>query len=159
MSTRRRRADAGWDVAEPGALKRTTCRYCGGPLPKGRRTFCSGARARFGRERTAPRSRIIVVPGSGCVHEWCLRTQPQYARKCVEARDHRVCALCSVRASGDGGWQADHTVPVAEGGGECGLEGYRTLCTDCHKKETALLRARLAARLAAQRLAAVESTP
>ena len=41
-------------------------------------------------------------------------------------------------------WEADHVVPVSEGGGECGLDGYRTLCTPCHKRVTAELRKRLA---------------
>ena len=40
-------------------------------------------------------------------------------------------------------WQADHTIAVAEGGGACGLENLRTLCTPCHRKETAALRGRL----------------
>lgn len=29
-------------------------------------------------------------------------------------------------------WQADHIVPVAFGGGQCGLENLQTLCTPCH---------------------------
>ena len=33
-------------------------------------------------------------------------------------------------------WQADHIVPVCEGGGECDLTNLRTLCTMCHEKET-----------------------
>jgi 5-methylcytosine-specific restriction endonuclease McrA len=41
-------------------------------------------------------------------------------------------------------WQADHIVPVVEGGGACGLENLRTLCTPCHKEETRTLRRRLA---------------
>jgi hypothetical protein len=40
-------------------------------------------------------------------------------------------------------WQADHQVPVAEGGGQCGLENFRTLCVPCHNAETAALRGRL----------------
>ena len=40
-------------------------------------------------------------------------------------------------------WQADHIVPVAEGGGLCGLDGYRTLCSDCHKRVTRQLNQRL----------------
>lgn len=40
-------------------------------------------------------------------------------------------------------WQADHIVPVAEGGGQCGLDGYRTLCIGCHTSATQALRARL----------------
>ena len=40
-------------------------------------------------------------------------------------------------------WQADHIQAVAEGGGSCGLDNLRTLCTPCHKTETDKLRARL----------------
>ena len=40
-------------------------------------------------------------------------------------------------------WQADHVLPVAEGGGDCSLHNIRTLCTPCHQKETAKLRRRL----------------
>ena len=40
-------------------------------------------------------------------------------------------------------WQADHIVPVAEGGGDCGLKNLRTLCTPCHRKETDKLNHRL----------------
>lgn len=41
-------------------------------------------------------------------------------------------------------WEADHIVPVVEGGGSCGLENLRTLCTKCHKDETSKLAARRA---------------
>lgn len=41
-------------------------------------------------------------------------------------------------------WEADHIVPVAEGGGQCGPENYRTLCVRCHLSETRALRRRLA---------------
>jgi len=40
-------------------------------------------------------------------------------------------------------WQADHINPVAEGGGECGLENYRTLCVPCHRDVTRQLMSRL----------------
>ena len=40
-------------------------------------------------------------------------------------------------------WEADHIVPVAEGGGQCGLENYRTLCIRCHRKVTRELMGRL----------------
>ena len=40
-------------------------------------------------------------------------------------------------------WQADHIIPVAEGGGDCGLENLRTLCTPCHLRETERLKSRL----------------
>jgi 5-methylcytosine-specific restriction protein A len=41
-------------------------------------------------------------------------------------------------------WDADHIVPVVEGGGECDLDNYRTLCIPCHKRVTAELAARRA---------------
>jgi hypothetical protein len=44
-------------------------------------------------------------------------------------------------------WQADHIVECVRGGWGKGLENFRTLCTPCHKEETA----RLAAELAGQR--------
>ena len=40
-------------------------------------------------------------------------------------------------------WQVDHITPVAEGGGSCGLDNFRTLCTPCHKIETDRLHQRL----------------
>jgi 5-methylcytosine-specific restriction endonuclease McrA len=43
-------------------------------------------------------------------------------------------------------WEADHIIPVAEGGGSCGLENLRTLCWRCHRRVTAALRKRLAAK-------------
>lgn len=138
----RTRPDAGW---VDGKLK--ACRYCGGPLPKGRRTFCSGDRARFRRVKGVLRQ----YGGTGCVHLFCIEAQPAYARKCVESRDQRVCALCGKKASSSDGWQMDHTVPVCEGGGLAGLDGLRTLCKEDHLKVTRELRARLAAKRAAER--------
>src|SRR5262249_30993667 len=42
-------------------------------------------------------------------------------------------------------WDADHIVPVVEGGGECDLENLRTLCLICHRQQTLALRRRLGA--------------
>ena len=41
-------------------------------------------------------------------------------------------------------WQMDHETPVAEGGGSCGSDNLRTLCTPCHAAATRDLAARLA---------------
>ncbi|MEP7132736.1 MAG: HNH endonuclease signature motif containing protein [Acidobacteriota bacterium] len=47
-------------------------------------------------------------------------------------------------------WEADHLVPVVEGGGGCGLENLRTLCIPCHHGVTSeLARRRAASRRAA----------
>jgi hypothetical protein len=34
-------------------------------------------------------------------------------------------------------WEAHHIQSVVEGGGECGLENYRTVCFICHKRISA----------------------
>lgn len=44
-------------------------------------------------------------------------------------------------------WQADHILPLIEGGGH-GLDNLRTLCCVCHKPHTARLAARLGPRRA-----------
>lgn len=100
------------------------CRWCATEVDSKRKTFCSPL----------------------CVHEWKLRTQQGYARSCVWERDTGRCALCPEVIGKLGPWEMDHVVPVAEGGGSCGLDGLRTLCRDCHKGVTAALRKRLAAR-------------
>ena len=77
------------------------------------------------------------------MHEWKIRSDPGYVGQQVWARDHGVCGLCGIDTQGR--WEADHIVPVVEGGGGCGLEGYRTLCIPCHRLVTRDLMARLAA--------------
>lgn len=144
------------------------CRWCEGPLPKGRRSFCS----------------------QRCVDEFVVRSDGNSVRRLVHARDHGVCAHCGIdcdaleklvrrlnrskdpvdrakigplgrelRARGfvvrlrDDGqyiglhtslWDADHIVPVIEGGGVCGLANLRTLCKPCHRNETRALARRRA---------------
>ncbi len=129
---------------------RPLCRWCQlAILAPRRRTFCSAF----------------------CVHEWRLRSDPGYVRDLVFARDRGVCALCAldtvaayaelkrsrgrVRAQAlamwglprvaarRSLWDADHVVPVAEGGGQCDLDNLRTLCLPCHREVTADLRRRL----------------
>ena len=92
-----------------------------------------------------------------CSDEFRILTSPSYARLVVFRRDNGICAGCRRdtlagtvfekrrRSQGTGHlWQADHITPVAEGGGECGIENYRTLCTACHKAETTALAKRMA---------------
>ncbi len=40
-------------------------------------------------------------------------------------------------------WDADHILPISEGGGCCGLDNIQTLCIGCHKEETRELHRRL----------------
>jgi len=124
-----------------GPNGRGLCRWCSIEVPRGRFTFCS----------------------EYCVHEWKLRTQPAYLREQVFQRDRGICACCGVdsvsaarRLRHSRGsrraellahwglrtrnrktlWDADHILPVAEGGGECDLENIRTLCLRCHRHAT-----------------------
>jgi 5-methylcytosine-specific restriction protein A len=77
MNTKRVLKDAGWVDLKglpKGPNGRALCRYCQKEVPIGRRSFCS----------------------EDCVHEWKVRSQPPYARECVAARDHGVCAVCGL---------------------------------------------------------------
>ena len=159
------------------------CRWCGGPCKPPRRTFCSG-------ERTRRRKGAVVTAGSGCVHEWLIRSNAAYLREHVNDRDRGVCAICGtdtvallvilrVYNRADSGWarrpdsitamsvealgyrirdcfrlalwEADHIIPVVEGGGECGLDLVRTLCLPCHRRESAALAKRRAERRRAEK--------
>jgi len=126
------------------------CRWCQLEiLARRRRTFCSDY----------------------CVHQWRLRSDPGYLRDLVFARDRGVCQACGTdtvaayaalkRSRGKARvealaiwgmksvaarrslWDADHILPVAEGGGQCDLDNLRTLCLPCHREATADLRRRL----------------
>lgn len=136
-------------ILPTGPSGRPLCRRCQVEVPKGRRTFCSET----------------------CVHEWKLRTDPGYLRDQVFARDQGVCAACGTDTKAlrlhfckldyksrhrflkewnlkEGFrrslWDADHVIPVAEGGGECDLSNMRTLCLRCHRRATSELAERLA---------------
>lgn len=45
-------------------------------------------------------------------------------------------------------WEADHEIPVIEGGGEIGMGNIRTLCVPCHRIQTKHLHQRLSDRRA-----------
>lgn len=134
-----------------GPNGRNLCRWCNLEVPQGRTTFCS----------------------PWCVNEWKLRTNPGYLRERVFERDGGICALCGIDCAAEflnlkrcrgqkrltawshwrlrpgqrsSLWDADHIVPVVEGGGECDLENIRTLCLRCHWEATAELRKRRATR-------------
>jgi len=67
-------------------------------------------------------------------------------RQAVRDRDHGICAVGGLACGdGSGDWQADHILPVSEGGGECGIENMRTLCTAHHQEATKALAGRRAA--------------
>ena len=68
---------------------------------------------------------------------------------CLRARVRYQCRRTYLAVLGLKGWRStlwevDHTIPVVEGGGSCGLDNLRTLCWRCHKGETRKLAARRA---------------
>lgn len=130
-----------------GSSGRALCRWCSLEVPRGRFTFCS----------------------DWCVHEWRLRTNTGYLRQQIFARDRGICNLCHIdcveafrrlkRSRGASRkqmlhywglksiarkslWDADHILPVCEGGGECDQSNIRTLCLACHQDATYQLRIR-----------------
>jgi 5-methylcytosine-specific restriction enzyme A len=159
VSTNRVSPDAGWVPTArlpKGPNGRALCRNCGTEVPRGRRSFC----------------------GDPCVEAWVVKTNPTRMRRVVFRRDHGVCAVCGFDTTQLSSefqrlktwheqrdwyaangipkgrrefWDADHVVPVVEGGGECGIENIRTLCLPCHRAETAKLMARRAERRRAER--------
>ena len=54
-------------------------------------------------------------------------------RKMLKERDRQVCAVCREVSIE---WDADHILPVREGGGGCvDLTNLQTLCKKCHKEK------------------------
>lgn len=119
--------------------------------------------------------RVAKGRRSYCSDECWLRNTPTMIRRTVERRDNGICAGCGCQCQTSAvlrelrcgqqparnwrevwqklpNWQADHIIPVIEGGGLCGLDGYRTLCTNCHAKETAALARRRAAKRREERI-------
>ena len=148
MSTRRVMPGGRADRANlrKGLSGRCLCRWCDLEVPAGRLSFCS----------------------DWCVEEWRLRSDSGYLRERVLERDRGICAVCGLdciaelrhvkKLRGTARrkamlkwqmrnrktlWDADHIVPVAEGGGECDLSNMRTLCLKCHRIRTDELRHRL----------------
>lgn len=104
---------------------RGCCPWCKRPSPRGR--------ARWHRE---------------CVAEHHAE-HPGHQRQAVQARDHGVCASCTTTPAErqadlragligrqDVAWQADHIVPLADGGLN-NLANLQTLCAPCHRGKTA----------------------
>lgn len=155
-----------------GPNGRALCRRCGTEVPKGRRTFCSAACVHEWQLETNPgycRSQVFERDHGVCA--LCGLDTVAWARKRLEELDQIKQKYHTRTGPGPtlsdsifawkenngtpysrtlnwntGLWDMDHVTPVVEGGGLCGLDGYRTLCIPCHRKVTAELRARLAKR-------------
>jgi hypothetical protein len=127
------------------------CRWCGGAITGRRRTFCGDPR---------------------CVHEFKLRSNATYRRQAVYAHNGPNCQGCGVdtrvigaalradpeRARREYGlgrartsrprrlagavFDVEHRVPVAHGGGGCGMDNLVLYCVACHAAATWAVRPR-----------------
>lgn len=161
-----RHAGGGWvDPAKlpRGPNGRALCRWCKAEVPKGRQTFCKQACVdeHLCRSSATGAAQVLERRDRGvcalCLLDCkALRDRARLAWR-LRGIDGFVAELVAAgwppaKARQDHGkrrlWDADHTVPVAEGGGLCGPGGFRTLCRPCHLRATAELRSRLAAKRA-----------
>ena len=165
------RRDAGEKLTttDEAVLNGQACAWCAGALPhcKGSTiaTYCSHVCAEEGRLKrggfyasTRVREQVFDMEGGVC-QKCGLDAHALFRRIEALHPSERLSVLCDLNwnlprarvslerllqdpKEGDF-WQADHIIPVAEGGGSCDLDNLRTLCTPCHKEETQKLQARL----------------
>jgi 5-methylcytosine-specific restriction enzyme A len=174
MSTQRRTAGVYSRKRPLGPNGEKICYNCGGPLPKGRRFNCSEECSEEWRGKTSPSHMrylvhkrdhgICALCGLDCdalaaAVEWVRDTFKKHKVFYVQYgqiwNDFLSVIGILNRWPGDL-WDADHITPVVEGGGECGLANFRTLCLRCHKRETAELAKRMAL---ARRMEKIQKRP
>ena len=131
------------------------CRWCAGQISPPRRTFCSASCVHNYRLRTSVsymRDQIYLRDKGVCalckidtnMHARTLRRlQRELDHTPSSQLQEQISSLRSelklaknrkvhFRRWGGGLWDADHILPVCNGGGLCGLENMRTLCVKCH---------------------------
>jgi 5-methylcytosine-specific restriction protein A len=138
-----------------GPSGRALCRFCGNEVPPSRVTFCSPACVRgwkvrtdkaFARRMVFRRDKgVCALCGTDCVG-WLKTLREEWRGIRADGdMERRKRNEASFRSSNpdffrrESLWDADHVVPVVDGGGGCGLENLRTLCLFCHRKVTAEL--------------------
>jgi 5-methylcytosine-specific restriction enzyme A len=144
-------------ITAKGLNGRGLCKWCGQEVPKGRRCWCSQECV----------DELLVRSSSDVVRSLLLERDRGICARCgidvleLEALRDKICYRFPKRFSKPKGyvahwgpwfnygftlWEADHIVPVIEGGGCCGLGNFQILCLRCHKQDTADLAARRARR-------------
>lgn len=147
-----------------GPNGRNLCRWCQTEVPPSRKTFCSAKCVVEWRLRTDAgfvRAQVFARDHGVCA---LCGLDTEELRRTLIGIWHQSPEAAHVNAyiHGFGNafkhvrlrwghspkprslWAADHIVPVAEGGGLCGISNYRTLCTPCHQRETKALAGRRA---------------
>ena len=126
----------------------TCCRWCGKGVKPPRRTMCSPECVHELQIRTNGRYlRECVYQRDKGVCDICKIDTKKIAKEALQLntkereeylKSYSISLKRKIwkRKHGGGLWDADHIIPVKEGGGQCGLENIRTLCIKCHKGVT-----------------------
>jgi len=144
------------------ALGGWICRNCGKVVPRGRRSWCNKACEQEAGIKAWPQmARQLVFKRD---HGICAKcgfdaaaldeavkelSPPRYYccgvnyYSCEPSRTYRAFLRENGLRFNRSHWEAHHIHAVIEGGGECGLDNYETLCWRCHPKITGQLRKRL----------------
>lgn len=134
-----------------GPTGRPTCRQCGEEVPTARRTFCGENCVHLWRLRTSPsylRAQVYKRDRGVCAlcgvdtarlgkvigAEWKRVKLAVTTKQRRERAEFRQEFRWYFRRTSY--WDADHIIPVVEGGGQCTLENMRTLCIPCHQRVT-----------------------
>jgi 5-methylcytosine-specific restriction endonuclease McrA len=116
-----------------GYWRRSTDRYCTGS--DGRLVLKRTVYERDSDEEIQEREMTAAeVDGRMAAYRWLKNEQKQLLLEHGFSLREFFGSLGYVRSRSL--WEADHIVPVCEGGGECGLDNYQTLCVPCHREET-----------------------
>ena len=99
------------------AIENKWCAWCGGPLPKHHRVYCS--------RRCSLR----------------FTDDPRYHKKMMlwtritadVLWEHKLCQICGVNRSSE----VDHIKEIASGGDPFDKSNLQALCSQCHKEKTA----------------------
>ncbi len=129
------------------------CRRCEGPVPEGRSVWCSNACIQdalircsmsyavgFIRRRDKGICAVCGLDTTKVVKAY--KAERAAVKKPLTKKGRAELAKIDERYKEKGfrpgmrGWDADHIIPVVEGGGHCTLDNYRTLCVPCHKVST-----------------------
>lgn len=128
------------------------CRWCKKEVQPPKRTFCSDPcvhewklRSNTGYLRKHTYKRDLGVCAM-CKSDTRLQRiqientlkECEYDEKSSRYTELLATLNITVNEARNSIWDADHEVPVANGGGLCGLSNIRTLCKKCHKGKTAV---------------------
>ena len=142
------------------------CRWCHGPNPTRRHTWCSPECRTEGGIRFGMLRHLIderdhgVCANCGADTEKIQRVLDRAASSLCPSKVDRFGFACTWDAHREAKrlrallgaptetrlYEIDHIVPVVEGGGCCGLDNLQTLCWKCHRIDTAVLARRRADR-------------